>query len=85
MASPSSSSVAVNSVPTVSQDADLVYTCGARDGRWTIEAVDWSTGASRFHWVMGGSRFNTLGAGVMLDDEGRIMFGSVFGKTRVLL
>ncbi len=29
-----------NSVPYVSQGSGLVYTCGTRDRRWTIEAVD---------------------------------------------
>lgn len=73
-----------NSVPFVSQAADLVYTCGARDRSWTIEAVDWSTGESAFHYVLGASRFNTLGGGITLDEDGRLLFGTIFGKTRVL-
>jgi len=73
-----------NSVPFVAQGSGLVYTCGARDGRWTIEAVDWATGNSRFNFVLGGSRFNTLGAGVTVDDDGRLLFGNIFGKTRIL-
>jgi len=73
-----------NSVPFVSQASDLVYTCGARDGKWTIEAVDWTTGKARFHHVLGGAKFNTLGAGVTLDEEGRLLFGNIFGKTRIL-
>ena len=73
-----------NSVPFVSQASDLVYTCGTRDRHWTIEAVDWTTGASAFHFVLGGSRFNTLGGGVTLDENGRLLFGNIFGKTRVL-
>ena len=73
-----------NSVPFVAQASDLVYTCGARDGKWTIEAADWTTGESRFHYVVGGSRFNTLGAGVTIDDDGRLLFGSMYGKTRIL-
>ncbi len=72
-----------NSVPFVSQGADLVYTCGVRDGRWTIEAVDWTTGESRFHYVVGGSRYNTLGAGITLDEEGRLVYGTMFGKLRI--
>jgi hypothetical protein len=73
-----------NSVPYVSEGSDLVYTCGTRDRCWTIEAVRWSTGEPAFHYVLGGSQFNTLGAGVTIDDEGRLLFGNVFGKTRVL-
>lgn len=73
-----------NSVPSVSEGADLVYTCGARDGAWTIEALDWTTGQEAFHFVVGDSRFNTGGAGIVLDEEGRIVFGSLFGVTRIL-
>ena len=73
-----------NSVPYVSQGSDTVYTCGTRGGKWTIEAVDWSTGEPRGHWVVGDSRFNTLGGGVHIDGEGRLIYGTIFGKTRIL-
>ena len=73
-----------NSVPFVTQASDLVYTCGSRNRQWTIEAVDWTTGEERFHYVLGGSQFNTLGAGVTIDDDGRLLFGNIFGKTRIL-
>jgi len=73
-----------NSVPFVAQASDLVYTCGARDRQWTIEAVDWSTGAPAFHYVVGGSQFNTVGAGITVDDDGRLLYGTIFGKTRLL-
>jgi hypothetical protein len=73
-----------NSVPFVSQGSDLVYTCGTRNRRWTMEAVDWSTGEAAFHYVLGDSTFNTLGAGVQLDDDGRLLFGTIFGKARIL-
>ena len=72
-----------NSVPFVAEGSGLVYTCGARDRQWTIEAVDWITGEAAFRLVLGGSQFNTLGAGVMLDEDGRILVGSIFGKTRI--
>ena len=73
-----------NSVPFVAQASDLVYTCGSRDGMWTIEAVNWTTGESVFHYVLGGSKFNTLGAGVTVDDDGRILYGTMYGKVRIL-
>jgi len=73
-----------NSVPSVSMDSDTVYTCGSRDGKWTIEAVNWTTGESRGYWIVGNSRFNSLGAGVYLDEDGQIIFGNAFGKTRIL-
>lgn len=73
-----------NSVPYVAQGSDLVYTCGSRDRMWTIEAVNWTTGEEAFHYVVGPSRHNSLGAGVTIDEEGRIVYGNVFGKTRIL-
>ena len=54
-------------------------------GKWSIEAVDWSTGKSIGYWIMGGSQFNTLGAGIIIDDDGRITCGSIFGKTRLVV
>jgi len=73
-----------NSVPYVAEASDLVYTCGAREGQWTIEAANWTTGESAFHYVLGGSQFNTLGAGITIDEDGRLLFGSMYGKTRVV-
>ena len=66
------------------QASYVFYTCGSRDGMWTIEAVNWTTGESAFHYVLGGSKFNTLGAGVTVDDDGRILYGTMYGKVRIL-
>ncbi len=73
-----------NSVPAVAEGSGLVFTCGVRDSRWSVEALDWITGESRFHYVVGGSRYNTLGAGMSLDEEGRLLYGTIFGKVRIL-
>ena len=73
-----------NSVPSVSVGSDTVYTCGTRGGKWTIEAVNWTTGESRGYWILGNSQFNSLGAAVHLDEDGQIIFGNAFGKTRIL-
>ena len=37
-----------------------------------------------FHYVVGSSRHNSLGAGITIDEEGRIVYGNIFGKTRIL-
>ncbi len=72
-----------NSVPYVAMGSRTVYTCGTRNGKWTIEVLDWSTGESLGYWTTGDSRFNTLGGGIQLDNEGQIIFGTIFGKTRI--
>ena len=46
--------------------------------------ANWRTGESAFHYVLGGSKFNTLGAGVTVDDDGRILYGTMYGKVRIL-
>ena len=73
-----------NSVPYVGIGSNTVYTCGTRNGQWTIEVLDWSTGKSLGYWITGSSHFNTLGSGIQLDNEGRIVFGSIFGKSRIM-
>ncbi len=72
-----------SSVPVVAEANDRVYLIGARDGLWTLEALDWNTGASDFHWVIGGQRFNPLFSGTLLDQRGRIHFGTLWGRARI--
>jgi len=72
-----------NTVPLVSRASNLVYTGGARDGQWTLEALDWETGRSAFHWVLGSSRYNGFFSGVVLDENGRLVLGAPFGKFRI--
>ncbi len=71
-----------NSVPIVSLASDKVYTVGARDGKWTMEALDWTSGQSAFYYETGSSRFNTLFSGLKLDQEGRIMHTTTHGIVR---
>ena len=70
-------------VPIVSAASDAVYLIGARDNRWTLEALDWSSGASRFHHVIGGQRYNVLFSGTLLDEGGRIHYGTPWGRVRI--
>ena len=72
-----------NGVPSVSQPVDTVYTVGSRDGEWTLEGIDWTTGESRFHYVLGSSRYNTLGSSPQLDQEGRVIWSGPFGFNRL--
>jgi hypothetical protein len=71
-----------NAVPVVSVGSGLVYTVGVRDGQWAMEAVDWRTGRSAFHWTTGGARYNTLFSGMNIDQQGRIVHTTTFGILR---
>jgi len=72
-----------NTVPLVSRASSLVYTGGVRDRQWTLEALDWTTGRSAFHYVLGGARYNGFFSGVVLDESGRVVLGAPFGKFRL--
>jgi hypothetical protein len=72
-----------NCVPTVSLGSGLAYVAGARNDEWTLEALDWQTGESRFHYVVGDQRYNSLFAGVLIDEAGRVMWGTIFGRVRL--
>jgi hypothetical protein len=71
-----------NAVPIVSTGSSLVYTVGARDGKWTVESIDWETGESKFYWITGSNRYNTLFSGMNIDDQGRIIHTTAFGIVR---
>ncbi len=72
-----------NGVPMMSVGSNRVYLVGARDNRWTLEALDWNTGASDFHYVIGGQRYNNLFSGVILDDAGHPVYGATWGRVRL--
>jgi hypothetical protein len=72
-----------NSVPLVSYASNRVYLVGARDEKWTIEALDWNTGEPVFHYVVGDQRYNSLFAGTLMDEDGRIHYGTLWGRVRI--
>jgi hypothetical protein len=72
-----------SSVPMVGVGTDTVYLIGARNNQWTLEAINWSTGDSRFNYVIGGQRYNVMFAGTLLDEDGRIHYGTPWGRVRL--
>ena len=70
-------------VPIVSHPSQQVNLIGARDNEWTLEALDWKTGKSAFHSVIGGQRFNPFYSGTHLDEEARIHYGTHWGRVRL--
>jgi hypothetical protein len=71
-------------VPIVSYPSDRVYLIGARENRWTVEALEWSDGRSAFHSVIGGQRYNPLFSGTELDELGRVHYGTPWGRVRLV-
>ncbi|MDX1734579.1 MAG: hypothetical protein R3228_09430 [Halioglobus sp.] len=71
-----------NSVPIFSTANNTLYTVGARNGDWTMEAVNGYSGLSKTHYVTGSARYNSLFSGMNLDYEGRILHTTAFGIVR---
>ena len=70
-------------VPIASYASGLAYLIGAREGHWTLEALDWKTGASAFHYAIGGQRYDPLFSGTLVDEAGRIHYGTPWGRVRL--
>jgi len=70
-------------VPVVSYPSDRVYLIGARENRWTLEALEWSDGRSAFHSLIGGQRYNPLFSGTEIDEAGRIHYGTPWARVRL--
>ena len=68
------------SICSASAVNELLYCWGARDGKWTMEAVEWHTGKSAFHYVLGEShKYNAFGAPVQIAPNGAIDCSCVGG------
>lgn len=72
-----------SSVPIISYASNRIYLIGARDNQWTLEAIDLDTGRPDFHYVIGGQRYNVLFAGTLLDEDGRVHYGTPWGRVRL--
>jgi len=72
-----------NAVPILSLDSNLVFSVGVRDGSWTVEALDWNSGDSAYHLVVGDQLYNSAYAAIQIDEAGRLLWGTVWGRARV--
>ncbi|WP_051785887.1 hypothetical protein [Endozoicomonas numazuensis] len=72
-----------NSVPIISAQNNILYTAGTRDGEWTMEAIDWTSGKEKFHWILGPNKYNTNFAPIAIDPEGRLTYDSTWGRVRL--
>ncbi len=70
-------------LPIASYPSDRVYLIGARNNEWTLEALDWQTGESAFHSVIGGQRFNPFYSGTHIDEKSRVHYGTPWGRVRL--
>ncbi len=70
-------------IPCMSAATNLVYDIGQRDGAWTMEALDWDTGASVSHAVMGHKfRYNSAYAATEIGPGAGLYSGTFMGMVR---
>ncbi|MFC4343308.1 hypothetical protein [Cupriavidus numazuensis] len=73
----------INGVPFISTGSNMAYLSGARDNQWTLEGIDWTTGKSAFHYILGGARFNSFYSQPAIDSRGRVMVSGLYGALRI--
>eukprot|EP00053_Salpingoeca_punica_P005009 m.52198 g.52198 ORF g.52198 m.52198 type:complete len:524 (+) comp13050_c0_seq1:29-1600(+) len=74
-----------SSIPVLSRPDNTLFCLGkSTDGTFTIEALDWLTGAHRFAVPLGrGLQFNSLYAGTEIGSQKDIIMGTMAGILRV--
>ena len=72
-----------NGVPWVSTGSGQLYFIGARNNEWTLEAVNWLTGAPTFHYILGGQKYNNTFSGPTIDEQSRVFVGTQWGRLRI--
>jgi len=74
-----------NGIPCMSAATNLVYDVGQRDGVWTWEAIDWSTGETVFYYELGGHFwYNSGWAGTEIGPNKSLFSGTVLGMMRLV-
>ncbi len=74
-----------NGIPCMSAATNLIYDIGQRDGAWTMEALDWDTGVSVWHAVMGHeNHFNSAYAATEIGPGSGLYSGTFMGMVRFL-
>jgi len=72
-----------NGIPCMSAATNLIYDVGQRDGVWTMEALDWDTGASRFFCEVDSKmKYNSAYAATEVGLDNALYTGTLFGMER---
>jgi len=72
-----------NGVPWVSLGSNRVYFLGARNNKWTLEALNWATGESDFYYTIGGQKYNSLFSSPIINEDATVMYGSSWGRVKL--
>ncbi len=74
-----------NGIPSMSAATNLIYDIGQRNSSWTLEALDWNTGESIFHYELGINLiYNSAYAATEIGLNGQLYSGATLGMMRML-
>lgn len=77
-----------SSIPSLSVPSNTAYCVGAYNGQWTVEGLDWTTGAHKFRKNIGSSvtlplgenaKYNNFYSSTELAHDGGMIYGSLSG------
>jgi hypothetical protein len=69
-----------NGIPSMSAKTNMVYNIGQKNGVWTFDALDWSSGRFVFQYKLGNNiKFNSAYAPTEIGLNGAIYSGTLFG------
>jgi len=71
-----------SSIPGVSEKDKTLYCIGKRGHDFTLESLDWNTGAQNWHKPLG-YWYNPFYAGNELGTQNDFIIGSILGPVRV--
>jgi len=72
------------STSAMSAATNLIYGAGQRNGTWTLEAIDWDTGKSVFHYEVGNRvRHNSGMSTLAIGPDATIYYGTFLGLIRI--
>ncbi len=73
-----------NAIPAMSSATNLIYEIGQRNGVWTLEAIDWDTGESAWHYQIGDRSYhNSYFAATVVGPGESIYYGTFLGLMRI--
>lgn len=69
-----------NGIPCMSAQTNLIYNIGQKNGAWTFEALDWTTGRIVFQYVLGRQlNYNSAYAPTEIGLNGAVYSGTLLG------
>jgi hypothetical protein len=73
-----------NGIPAMSRPSGVALCVGRRGPTWTVEALDWATGADAWHVPLGDDNgVNSVYAAIEVGADGEIVSGTLEGMVRV--